>query len=285
MSHSEKQVDKIVNTVTDLTDRFRENFGEKPVIYDAYEEEILDHALPRSGESDQYEFFLNDNYQFYLILFGTVILPLFLYFYYREWIADTFGWITFPLLAVGGLLIYLFSKTIILKVIHANRRKQRNAYWCDVRRNCTNQAERMERLIQNQNNQKHSERRVEKLTIEEVKDGSGKLPVISALDETGQGYELDVPGALGAFLERVMGKGKSVVIENPVTSGKSLSATQLISKRSPMFVMDRNGEKSQLEKGMLYDLYHRLHVAYLLSHKDAWSIVKQYEKEAKKREA
>lgn len=285
MRLSEKRLDDIVNTVTDLTDRFRENFGEKPVIYDAYEEEMLDHALPGNGESDQYEFFLNDNYQFYLILSGTVILPLIVYFYSREWIFDTFGWLTFPLLAVGGLLSYFFSKTIILKVIHANRRKQRKEYWLDVRRNCTNQAERIERLILNQKNQEHSDRLVEKLTIKEVKDGPGMLPVILARDETGQGYELDVSNTLGTFLDRAMEKGKSVVIENPVTSGTSLSATELISKRSTMFVMDQNGEKSPLEKGMLYDLYHRVHVEYLLSHNDAWSIVKQYEKEAKNQEA
>jgi len=123
----EERVECALNTVTSLTRRFRENFEKKPISFDAYEEEILDKALPSEAESDKYEFFLNDNYQLYTTIFLIVILPTLLFLFYSAQIVGAISWFIFPILLLGGYLQYRVCKYVIIKLTHYNRQKNTNS--------------------------------------------------------------------------------------------------------------------------------------------------------------
>lgn len=236
--------------------------------------------LPSEAEGDKYEFTLNDNYQLYTTIFLTVILPTLLFIFYSAQIVEVISWFIFPILLLGGYLQYRVCKYVINKLTHYNRQKKHEKYWKAVKQNCKTHLELIESLKIHQKypEDKKQIRLFQRVIVTEITQGNSPLLSVLATDEQNQQHNFKVPTFLGSYIEDLMPKGFSFVIERDNIEITSISATQLIAGKYNFYFSDQRDEKEDPSKSVFYNIYYRLYMEYLLSHKDAWAIVKKYGK-------
>ncbi|UCZ55084.1 hypothetical protein LGQ02_10310 [Bacillus shivajii] len=280
MNHFDERVESALSTINSLICRFRENFDDKLIYYDAYEEEILDKVLPKEKDSQKYEFFMN-RLQFYLMISMVVALPTLFFLIYVEPIVDTLHWFVFPILIFVAYFLYMICKYIITSVQHYNRKKKYKHYWEDIRENCKNHLELIETILSHQRKEvNHHIAATKVIAIEEIQHHHFPLNIAYTLDENNEEYALKVPVYLGSYISEKLENGFSVIIERSNAELRTISSTELVAKKNNIYFLDGNREKKELPKSVLYHIYYRLHWEYLLSHKDGLSIIKGYEKQS-----
>lgn len=280
MKAFEERVDDALATITSLTKRFSENFeDEKPITYDAYEEEILNKVLP-DDQHDKYEFFLN-KVEFSIVVFVLIVIPTVLFLNYSEPITDRVHWFAFFILALAGYGLYKIVKYTIITLMDYKREKKHAEYWEDIRANCEKHLERIENLKAHQSDQEDTNaiNPCKQVTITEVTP-HGDLPLFTAYgtDEHNRKHCFKVPVLLGSHITDKTDKGTAFVIERDRLDLDTLSAAKLIAGKYNFYFADLDGAKEKPLKSVFYSIYYRLHLAYLLSHKDAVAIIKRYEK-------
>lgn len=268
-----------LETVESLLERFYKNIeADQLTSFSAYEEDILDKTLPDEDQIEQYDFQMHWAAGLLIGIIVYLIPSLILIRIVRvetaEWSINMFL-LLLILALLAAFILYRISVSIIKKMTDYKRRIQQDKYWSDVRKKCRENVEDIERL---QNMNASEEKLENKASIGSVilsgaEDGLNGLYVVKGTDETGKKYLFHASVKLGEYVRGMETKGWTCVLKGDKAYVSNLSLTQIKTGNYNMIFSDSDGATEKLPEKVLRNIFHRAGLSYMLSKKEAFSIL------------
>ncbi|MBB5171985.1 hypothetical protein [Texcoconibacillus texcoconensis] len=280
MDDQSNREESALATVRALLQRFEHHVEEdgKLPSYRAYEEDLLDKALPSEADIDHYDFQINQGVAVLMILFVFAI-PSFSFIRIAlittEDIAALLSLLAILTASFAAFLFYKLTIFLLQWMTDNKRASQNKQFWQAIRENCHNHLSYIEKIKKRDDREQDlkNDDSMKEVTITEVNIRENEPSIATGFDQSNNQLYLRVSNQLGTYINHMQKKGFSFVIKANLHAVADISLTQLKRMKYDTFFINVDGKTEEVPEEMMKNIYHRVALAYTLSKKEAQPIL------------